>query len=42
MGGPNGDISAEESAAGLLARFNELTMQLSGQFINYNGVKLQL
>ena len=42
MGGPNGDISAEESAAGLLARFNELSMQLSGQFINYNGVKLQL
>ena len=42
MGGPNGDISAEESAAGLLVRFNELSMQLSGQFINYNGDKLQL
>ncbi len=42
MGGPNGDISPEESAAGLLARFDELSMGQSGQFINYNGDKLPL
>jgi hypothetical protein len=42
MGGPNGDISPDESAAGLLDRFDELSMQQSGQFINYNGDKLQL
>jgi len=42
MGGPNGDISPDESAAGLLERFDELTMKQSGQFINYNGDKLQL
>ena len=42
MGGPNGDISPGESAAGLLDRFNELSMEQSGLFINYNGDKLQL
>jgi len=42
MGGPNGDISPDESAAGLLDRFDELSMEQSGQFINYNGAKLQL
>ena len=42
MGGPNGDISPDESAAGLLDRFDELSMEQSGLFINYNGDKLQL
>ena len=42
MGGPNGDISPAESAAGLLDRFDELSMEQSGLFINYNGDKLQL
>jgi NAD(P)-dependent dehydrogenase (short-subunit alcohol dehydrogenase family) len=42
MGGPNGDISAFESATGLLQRFDELTMAESGNFINYNRDPLPL
>ena len=42
MGGPNGDISAHESAASLLQRFDELTLTDTGAFINYNADKLPL
>ena len=42
MGGPNGDISPQESAAGLLDRFDELSIEQSGHFINYNGDRLSL
>ncbi|MEO0542823.1 MAG: SDR family oxidoreductase [Pseudomonadota bacterium] len=37
MGGPEADISAEESASGLLDRIEELTMARSGTFVNYAG-----
>ena len=42
MGGPNGDISAHESAASLLQRFDELTLTDTGAFINYNADRLPL
>lgn len=42
MGGPNGDISTHESAAGLLQRFDELTLADTGAFIDYNGDRLPL
>ena len=37
MGGPGADISPEESAAGLLARFDALGMQSTGVFEDYRG-----
>ncbi len=42
MGGAGADISPEESAAGLLARFRGLTLKQSGAFLNYDGKPLPL
>ena len=42
MGGPGADITPQESAKGLLARFQELGMASTGQFINYDGAPLPL
>lgn len=40
MGGPNADISVEESAAGLIALIDGLTMAQSGKFWNWDGREL--
>ena len=40
MGGSEADISVEESASGLLARFDALSMQTSGAFEDYAGVTI--
>ena len=37
MGGPNGDISVEESARGLLTRFDALDLAATGVFEDYRG-----
>ena len=37
MGGPNADISADESAAGLSELIDGLTMARSGHFLNWDG-----
>lgn len=40
MGGQGADISAEESAAGILRVANGLTLEKSGSFINYDGSEI--
>ncbi len=40
MGGSGADISAEESAAGLLARFDALSMETTGIFEDYAGKRI--
>jgi NAD(P)-dependent dehydrogenase (short-subunit alcohol dehydrogenase family) len=40
MGGPSADISVEESALGLKAVIDGLSMAKSGQFISYDGTAL--
>ncbi len=40
MGGPNADLSVEQSAAGLLALINGLTAEQSGRFWNWDGSEL--
>ncbi len=42
MGGSNADITPVESAAGLLLRFQSLTLANTGSFINYDGKALAL
>jgi NAD(P)-dependent dehydrogenase (short-subunit alcohol dehydrogenase family) len=42
MGGQGADISAEESAAGLLARFDALSIATSGVFEDYRGVPIPI
>jgi len=42
MGGDQADISAEESAEGLLAQFMNSNTNISGSFFNYDGNKLPL
>ena len=42
MGGSNADLSVQESADSLIKRFEELTIDNSGNFINYNGDILKL
>jgi NAD(P)-dependent dehydrogenase (short-subunit alcohol dehydrogenase family) len=42
MGGDQADISAEESAQGLLVQFMNLNANVSGSFFNYDGNKLPL
>ena len=42
MGGAGADISPQESAAGLLARFRGLTLKQSGTFLNYDGTVLRM
>lgn len=37
MGGADADISAQESAVGLMDRIEELTMAKTGTFVNYAG-----
>ena len=37
MGGSGADISAEESAAGLLARFDALSLETTGVFEDFAG-----
>ncbi|MGB7431164.1 MAG: SDR family NAD(P)-dependent oxidoreductase, partial [Ahrensia sp.] len=37
MGGSSADISTQESAAGILQRINELSIETTGQFLNYAG-----
>ena len=37
MGGPSAQISVEESAEGLLARFDALTLETTGVFEDYRG-----
>lgn len=40
MGGDGADISAEESAAGLLARFDALSMETTGIYEDYAGKRI--
>ncbi len=40
MGGPLASLSPQESAIGLLARFDELTLARTGIYESYNGEKL--
>ena len=40
MGGPSANVSPEESALGLLARFDKLDLQNSGIYESYAGEKL--
>jgi len=40
MTGGNGDVSADESAAGCIARVDELTLETSGRFLHANGTTL--
>jgi len=42
MGGDQADISAKESAEGLLAQFMNSNRNISGSFFNYDGNKLPL
>ena len=42
MGGAGADISPQESATALLARFRSLTLKQSGAFMNYDGTALPL
>jgi len=37
MGGPNADIEVEESAKGLLERFEALSLETTGVFEDYRG-----
>jgi len=41
MGGPTGDISVEESSAGLFKVITESTMEHTGRFWQYDGQELQ-
>ena len=40
MGGPSADVSPQDSAAGLLKLCDELTMQETGHFWNFDGARL--
>jgi NAD(P)-dependent dehydrogenase (short-subunit alcohol dehydrogenase family) len=40
MGGPNGEISAEESVAGMRHLIEKLTLEDSGKFFNYDGTPM--
>ncbi|MCY3983693.1 MAG: SDR family NAD(P)-dependent oxidoreductase [Roseovarius sp.] len=40
MGGSNAEISVEECAAGLANRFNELNLENTGCFLNWNGKEI--
>lgn len=40
MGGGGADISVEQSAQGLLARLDELSMETTGGFLSYDGAVL--
>ncbi len=40
MGGSSADISAQESACGILAVADSLTMEQSGSFINHDGTRM--
>ncbi len=40
MGGPSADVSPQESAAGLLARFDKLNIASTGIYESYSGEKL--
>ena len=37
MGGPDAPIQAEESVAGIMARIEEQTMDMTGRFVDYTG-----
>ena len=40
MGGQNADLSPEQSAQYLIERFDELTIDMTGNFYNFDGKKL--
>lgn len=40
MTGGNGDVTADESAAGCIARVDELSLETSGRFLHANGTAL--
>ncbi|MFL2844801.1 MAG: SDR family oxidoreductase [Candidatus Puniceispirillaceae bacterium] len=40
MGGPSANVSPQESAAGLLSRFDQLSIANTGIYESYNGEKL--
>lgn len=40
MTGGNGDINADQAAAGLIARIDELSLEASGRFMHANGEEL--
>ena len=40
MGGPSAAISPQESAAGLLSRFDALTLETTGVFEDYAGASI--
>jgi hypothetical protein len=37
MGGSDAEISLEESVAGLIARFDALSMETTGEFVTWDG-----
>ncbi len=37
MGGPGAEISLDESVAGLMARFDALSMETTGEFVTWDG-----
>tara|TARA_Y100001970_G_scaffold267007_1_gene356411 strand:+ start:790 stop:1467 length:678 start_codon:yes stop_codon:yes gene_type:complete len=42
MGGPNADLSSEESAKNLIKRFDEQSITTTGRFYNYDGKLLMI
>jgi NAD(P)-dependent dehydrogenase (short-subunit alcohol dehydrogenase family) len=40
MGGPHALVQPQESVAGMLDRLDEQTLELSGRFVQYDGVVL--
>ncbi len=40
MGGPNADLSPQESAQHLIKRFDELSINMTGKFYNFDGKQL--
>ena len=41
MGGASADITVQESAAGILAVCDKLTLAKTGQFLNHDGTNLE-
>lgn len=40
LGGPNGELSAEDSAAHMVDRIDELTLASTGAFLNWDGTRI--
>jgi hypothetical protein len=40
MGGPHAPLTPQESVKGIVARLNEQNGELSGRFVQYDGLEL--